>query len=90
MKKGDEALDALTFALEKYPQQVEAVALAELVLESARENPRRPAYVKLALPDEVVKRLRGGDSEGDLLLLVRIPREVQKRSESRILLPGEV
>lgn len=82
--------EILAFALEKYPQRVEVVPLQELMLESARENPRRPAYVKLALPDESVKRLRGGESGGDVLLLVRIPGEVQKRSESSIVLPGEV
>jgi hypothetical protein len=82
-------LEALQFALEKYPQKVELVPLAQLVTETARENPRRPAWVKIALPDELVKSLRGGDAEGDLVLLVRVPREVLGRAESSILLPGE-
>jgi hypothetical protein len=90
MNTAEEPRSTLAFALEKYPQRVEVVPLQELVMESARENPRRPAYVKLALPDEAVKQLRGGDSGGDLLLLVRVPKEVQKRSESSIVLPGEV
>jgi hypothetical protein len=38
----------------------------------------------------VVKSLKGRESERDLLLLVRIPREVLARRESRIILPGEV
>jgi hypothetical protein len=79
----------LTYALEKYPERVEIVPLAELVTESARQNPRRPAYVKLDVPDDVVKSLRGRDSK-DLLLLVRVPQEVLERSESLIVLPGEV
>jgi hypothetical protein len=79
---------ALAFALDKYPQRVEVVPLEELVMESARENPRRPAFVKLALPDAAVQSLRSGGGE-DLLLLVRIPREVQDRSTSPIILPGE-
>jgi hypothetical protein len=29
-------------------------------------------------------------TEHDLLLLVRVPREVLQRAESRIVLPGEV
>jgi hypothetical protein len=78
----------LAFALDKYAQQVEVVPLSELVMESARENPRRPAFVKIALPDEAVKALRGGG--GDTLLLVRIPQEVEARSGSSIILPGEV
>ncbi len=83
-------LEALRFALDKYPQKVELVPLAQLVTETARENPRRPAWAKIALPDEVVKTLRGGDAEGDLVLLVRVPRDVLSRGESSIVLPGEV
>jgi hypothetical protein len=83
-------LEALQYALEKYPEKVELVPLAQLVTETARENPRRPAWAKIALPDEVVKGLRGGDSDGDLVLLVRVPREVLSRAESSIVLPGEV
>lgn len=84
-----DALKALAFALEKYPEQIEAVPLSELVVDSARENSRRPAFVKVSVPDEVVKGLRGGGSDNDLLLLVRLPREVLERSESRIILPTE-
>jgi hypothetical protein len=87
----DDPRKALTFALEKYPERVELMPMQELVLESARQNPKRPAYVKLAVPDEVVKGLKGGAPEDhDLLLVVRVPREVLQRSESRIILPGEV
>ena len=85
----DDPRKALQFALEKYPEQVEAVPLAQLVADSARQNERRPAWAKVVLPDEVVKGLRGGDG-GDLVLLVRVPRDVVGRSESSIILPGEV
>jgi hypothetical protein len=80
----------LQFALEKYPQQVEMVPVAELLLDSARQNERRPAYVKLAVADEVVKNLRGQRQHSDILLMVRIPGEVLDRADSRIVLPGEV
>lgn len=80
----------LAFALEKYPERVYAIDLKELVIESARENPKRPAYVKLAVPDEWVKAFRGTKQGGNLLMLVEVPREVEARSESSIILPGEV
>jgi hypothetical protein len=84
-------LEALAYALQKYPERVEIVPLEERMMESARQNAKRPAYVKLAVPDEVVKSLRGAaDKRRDLLLLVQIPKEVLERSESRIVLPGEV
>jgi len=80
----------LAFALEKYPERVEIAPLEDLVIESARQNPKRPAYVKLAVPDELVKALRGRSSDRDLVFVVRIPKEVSDRSDSRIVLPGEV
>jgi hypothetical protein len=84
-------LRALTYALDKYPEKVAMIPLQELVLESARRNEKRPAYVKLAVPDEVVKGLKGGREEDkDMVLLVIVPKEVQQRSESLIVLPGEV
>ena len=83
-------LKALTYALEKYPQRVEIVPVEELVTDSARQNAKRPAYVTLAVPDEVVKSLKGRREERDLLLLVRVPKEVLERADSLIILPGEV
>ncbi len=82
---------ALAFAVEKYPERVMAVPVQKLMMESARQNDKRPAYVKLALPDDAVKALRGSqDKSKDLVLLVSIPKEILERSESRIILPGEV
>jgi hypothetical protein len=87
----DDPRKALTFALDKYPERVELMPMSELVIESARQNPKRPAYVKLAVPDELVKNLKGTQqADHDLVLVVRVPREVLQRAESRILLPGEV
>ena len=83
-------LQPLAFALEKYPERVLVLPVAELMVDSARGNEKRPAFVKLALPDELVKQLRGGREGADLALLVVVPREVLERSESRIVLPGEV
>jgi hypothetical protein len=81
---------SLTYALEKYPERVELVPIRELVSDSARQNPKRPAYVTLNVPDEIVKGLRGRPDDTDLVLLVRVPKEILERSESLILLPGEV
>ncbi|HEV2854694.1 MAG TPA: hypothetical protein VHC97_18000 [Thermoanaerobaculia bacterium] len=82
---------ALSYALEKYPERVEMVPIEQIVTDSARQNPKRPAYVTLAVPDEVVKSLKGNrGEERDLVLLVRVPKEILERSESLIVLPGEV
>jgi hypothetical protein len=81
---------ALEYALGKYPERVEMVSIEQIVTDSARQNPKRPAYVTLAVPDEVVKSLKGNRDDRDLVLLVRVPKEILERSESLILLPGEV
>jgi hypothetical protein len=83
-------LTNLAFALEKYPERVEAIPIQDLVMESARQNDKRPAFVKLSVPDEVVKQLRGRPEDTDLVLLVRVPKEVLQRQGSLIVLPGEV
>ncbi|HYX26405.1 MAG TPA: hypothetical protein VFC23_19785 [Thermoanaerobaculia bacterium] len=83
-------LKSLSYALEKYPQRVEVVPVEELLTDSARQNAKRPAYVTLSVPDEVVKSLKGRREERDLLLLVRVPKEVLERADSLIILPGEV
>lgn len=84
-------LKSLTFALEKYPEKVAMIPLRELLLESARKNDKRTAWVKIAVPDEIVKGLKGNrNEEGDLVMLVVVPKEVSERSESLIILPGEV
>ena len=81
----------MSYALEKYPERVEMVPIEQIVTDSARQNPKRPAYVTLAVPDEIVKGLKGKrGEEHDLVLLVRVPKEVLERSESLIVLPGEV
>ena len=82
--------NALAYALEKYPERVEMVPIERIVTDSARQNAKRPAYVTLAVPDEVVKSLKGSRDDRDLVLLVRVPKEVLERSESLIVLPGEV
>jgi len=85
----EDLMKSLQFALEKYPQRVEIAPARDLLMDSARKNDRRPAYVKLAVPDEVVKALRGQRESQDVVLLVRIPAEITERAGSRIVLPGE-
>lgn len=84
-----DARQTLLFALERYPERIQAIDLEELVIESARQNPKRPAYVKVAVPDEWVKALRGPRQGRNRWMLVEVPREVEDRAESSIILPGE-
>lgn len=85
----DDPRRLLSYALETYPDRVEVAPVDQILLEAARQNAKRPAYLKLAVPDDVVKQLRGSRQQKDLILLLRVPREVQERAESPIVLPGE-
>jgi hypothetical protein len=85
----DRRVEQLFLALQKFPQRVEITPVADLLRDSGRANDRRPAYIELAVPDDVVKDLRGSQERADLLFLVRVPRAVIERAESRIVLPGE-
>ena len=85
----DDPRKTLRFALENYPDRVETLPLADLLIDSAREKPKRPAYVKLAVPDPLVQAVRSPRPGGDAYLLVRIPAEVGERVDSPIVLPGE-
>lgn len=80
----------LVYALENHPGSVEAIEVRRLVMDSARKNDKRPAWVQVAVPDEIVKSVRGPREKGDLVFLVRVPRDVTERQESRIVLPGEL
>lgn len=83
-------METLKFALEKYPERVSATPVGKLLMDSARQNAKRPAYVKLAVPDGLVKALRGSAESDDIVLLVSVPREIESRAKSKILLPNEV
>ena len=83
-------MEVLKFALEKYPERVSAVPVKRVLMDSARQNSKRPAYLKLAVPDDVVKGLRGSSESDEMVLLVSVPREVESRAASRIVLPNEV
>ena len=84
-------MQTLRYALEKHPERVEAVPIRQLLMDSARQNPKRNAYVKLAVPDDIVKSVRGRrEDSDDLVLLVVVPKEVREREGSRIVLPGEI
>jgi hypothetical protein len=82
--------NTLAFALEKYPELVDLADVQDLLLDSARESGKRPAYLKIAVPDETVKALRGRKDSSDRVLLVRVPAETADRAHSPIILPNEV
>ena len=60
------------------PEEMDAVPVAFVLLDSTRgsEQTGEQGSIKLMVPDHVVKNLRGDERLRDLLVLVRIPRDV--------------
>ena len=85
----DRRVEQFFLALQGFPQRVEITPVADLLRDSGRANEPRPAYIELVASDDMVKDLRGAQERADLLFLVRVPRAVVERAESRIVLPGE-
>ena len=74
--------------LEKFPNAVEVVPLESVVTAPTRGTADRPGVLKLAVPDAVVKNLRGDPSRRDVFLLVHISHDLVEREASPIILPG--
>lgn len=80
----------VAFALENYPDRVQVEPVETLLIDAARQNAKRPAFLKLAVPDDLIKQLRGRQGEHDLIALVRVPKDLLERAASPIVLPNEV
>jgi len=59
------------------PEEANLIDLYEAgILDMARKNDKRPAYLKMYVNDNVVKNIKGVDSKRDLYVILRIPRPV--------------
>jgi hypothetical protein len=82
---------AFDYAMRNCPQKIQVTLVEDVLLGSTRGNEavgKAPA-MELELTPEQAKNLRGDAARRDLLLLIRIPRDVVDRSKSSIILPGE-
>ena len=60
------------------PEEIDAVPASFILADAARgsEQSGEPGHLKLFVPDGVVKNIKGDERLRDLVVLVRIPREV--------------
>ncbi len=80
-------IDKLVEYLKKYKDQVEIIELEKILLDSTRKKEGQEyGTLKIAVPDEVVKNIRGIPSKKDLILLLIIPNEIRKKIESPIII----
>ena len=60
------------------PEEIDAVPASFILADAARgsEQSGEPGHLKLFVPDGLVKNIKGDERLRDLVVLVRIPREV--------------
>lgn len=66
----------LTRAMAQHSGRLSLFSIEGLLMDAARQNEKRPAYIKIATTDSVVKNLYGDPRFLDSYLMVRIPRDV--------------
>lgn len=84
------AADFLRYALANPSPEASFYTMGECYMESARQNDKRPAYVKVMVPDDWIKNIRGTKELQDVYIVAHFPREVWERYKSPIVLDGEV
>lgn len=63
-------------AFKEYAQDVELMLINGFVYDHARQNDKRTAWLKIAVPDDWVKNYRGQEKLQDLYVAIRVPVEI--------------
>lgn len=72
-----------------YPEKVEVLPMASNCTGYRRSNDKHEdGEVRLDVPDEWIKSLKGSKDEMDLFFIVHIPRSVVNTAESNLVIPG--
>lgn len=83
-------LDRILDLARRFPENVEVIPVAANAQDMARATSLREAYVRVGVPDELVKNLRGDSDRRDLVFLIRLPRLVVNAAQHQIEAPGLV
>lgn len=79
-------IEKLIEYLQKYQNSIEIIEIEKILLDSTRGKEGKTGTIKIAIPDEIVKNLRGLKEKRDLILVLRIPNEIRKKMESPIII----
>ncbi len=86
-------LKLIAYTAQHHPKKLGILPLRDALMDMARQNGKRPAYLKIAVHDDVVKNLKGDEERMDSYYLVLIPRDVAeeaKRGGPLVLEPGRL
>lgn len=81
-----QAIKNLLTLIESYPQLSHVYPM--MLMKAVRQNDKRPAYLVIAVPDDVVKNINGDDNKRDSFALLRVTKQASDLSKQRIILPG--
>lgn len=83
----DEAavMRVIGYALQHAPERLSIFPVLNLLMEWARSNDKRTAYLKIATLDSVVVNAAGNPKLRDYYFMLRIPREIGDRAFSPIV-----
>lgn len=76
-------LETITGAVAGHADRLEGVLVNAVVIDSARQNDKRPAFLKVSVFDDWVRNMRGGAALADAYIMLRIPRDVLEDVTSR-------
>lgn len=79
-------IEKLLDYVKKYKNIIEFINIEEILIDSSRGGEKKKGVLKIAVPDEVVKNLRGDPEKRDLILIVHIPNEIRKKIESPLII----
>lgn len=77
----------LSLAMTKHLDDVECVSAGALIMDIGRANDKRPAYAKIAVPDDWIKNIKGDEKLRDIYVMSRIDRSVLNKASSVLILP---
>jgi hypothetical protein len=82
----------LDYAISHHPRELQITRMDDLAADWRRAprdrqgNPMGHGGVRLELPDEMVRNLRGPESDRDLVVLIRIPNNVLRARRGRVVI----
>lgn len=85
--KTNRLIELVVDTLTQHQSNVDVVPLGLLAPEFVRQNDVRPAQLRLHVPDDWVKNLKGKVKLMDAYILIRIDRERVDRFNSPLVLP---
>lgn len=82
-------VERLKFAFDHYIKEIMILPFFGQMIGATRKNDKKPAILSMVCPDDWVKNINGHADTQDFYYLIRVPRDIQQRMESRIITPQE-